>query len=370
MNDNKIEFTTVDINEFFNQSEQSQQEIDTGIVVFTEHQRELVHKLRDCLTGEHASQLVPLNKRIDDLKKLAISIASFPSLLERADLTGGTRTPTSLIDSLINSNREGDTTLQLPSKATLGKGFLVAKLHTFSSLEKIAKRADLDPKFITLIHDETISMMFLLLAEDVYLNLIRDTSLSMESRRQLALALLLLWEHRADQNISDISPVLQSVWKARTRLAPAFGTMMGTSELIMISFQLDEQWSQFIKTKLGEQGVNQAMEEFLFGISYEQITKLKSLLREKGIAAIGRDEVSSFLGTDVKTDVSEDYRDFFQQYSLRRDNARARKRLNIPGPHKTLEDYFISFVMDLNREKQEKDLHRHEDSLENMLANA
>ena len=112
------------------------------------------------------------------------------------------------------------------------------------------------------------------------------------------------------------------------------------------------------------------MEEFLFGISYEQITKLKNLLREKGIAAIGRDEVSSFLGTDVKTDVSEDYRDFFQQYSLRRDNARARKRLNIPGPHKTLEDYFISFVMDLNREKQEKDLHRHEDSLENMLANA
>lgn len=370
MNDNKIEFTTVDINEFFNQSEQSQQEIDTGIIVFTEHQRELVHKLRDCLTGEHANQLAPLNKRIDDLKKLAISIASFPSLLERADLTGGTRTPTSLIDSLINSNREGDTTLQLPSKATLGKGFLVAKLHTFSSLEKIAKRADLDPKFITLIHDETISMMFLLLAEDVYLNLIRDTSLTMETRRQLALALLLLWEHRADQNISDISPVLQSVWNARTRLAPAFGTMMGTSELIMISFQLDEQWSQFIKTKLGEQGVNQAMEEFLFGISYEQITKLKNLLREKGIAAIGRDEVSSFLGTDVKTDVSEDYRDFFQQYSLRRDNARARKRLNIPGPHKTLEDYFISFVMDLNREKQEKDLHRHEDSLENMLANA
>ena len=252
----------------------------------------------------------------------------------------------------------------------MGKGFLVAKLHTFSSLVKIARAAELDPKFIKQLLDETISMMFLLLAEDVYLSLIRDTSLTMETRRQLALALLLLWEHRADQNISDISPVLQSVWQARTRLAPAFGTMMGTSELIMISFQLDEQWSQFIKTKLGEPGVNQAMEEFLFGISYEQITKLKSLLRERGIAAIGRDEVSSFLGTDVKTDVSEDYRDFFQQYSLRRDNARARKRLDLPGPHKTLEDYFISFVMDMNREKQEKDLHKHEKISETTAPNA
>ena len=370
MDEIKLEFTNVDISEFFDQSEQPQEEIDTGIVVFTEHQRQLVHTLRDKLTGDNENQLAPLNKRIDDLKKLAIAIANFPSLLERADLTGGTRTPNSLIDSLVNSNREGDTTLQLPSKATLGKGFLVAKLHTFSSIEKIARSANLDQKFIHQIHDETISMMFLLLAEDVYLNLIRDTSLTMESRRQLALALLLLWEHRADQNISDISPVLQAVWQARTRLAPAFGTMMGTSELIMISFQLDEQWSQFIKTKLGEQGVNQAMEEFLFGISYEQITKLKSLLRERGIAAIGRDEVSSFLGTDVKTDVSEDYRDFFQQYSLRRDNARARKRLDLPGPHKTLEDYFISFVMDMNREKQEKDLHKHEKISESAAANA
>ncbi|WP_294429612.1 hypothetical protein [uncultured Treponema sp.] len=366
MNEQKTEFTAVDINDFFDSNEQPPSaEIDTGIVVFTEHQRQLVHTMRDMLAGENASQLEPLNKRIDDLKKLAIAIATFPSLLERADLTGGTRTPDSLIDSLINSNREGDTTLQLPSKATLGKGFLVAKLHTFSSLEKIARKANLEPSFTQKIHDETISMMFLLLAEDVYLNLIRDTSLTIENRRQLALALLLLWEHRADQNIYDISPVLQSVWNARRRLAPAFGTMMGTSELIMISFQLDEQWSQFIKTKLGEQGVNQAMEEFLFGISYEQITKLKLMLRERGIAAIGRDEVSTFLGTDIKTNVSEDYRDFFQQYSLRRDNARARKRLDLPGPHKTLEDYFISFVMEMNREKQEKDLHKHENFSEN-----
>ena len=354
------EFTSVDIHEFFEQSNQPQPSIDTGIVVFTENQKQLIKTLRQNLSQSNEKLLEPLNKRVEDLKQLALAIANFPSLLERANLMGGTRTPTSLIDSLINSNREGDTTLQLPSKATLGKGFLVAKLHTFSSLEKICHIANIDSKLTSAIHGETISMMFLLLAEDVYLNLIHDTTLAQNERRQLAISLLLLWEHRADQNISDISPVLQSVWNARTRLAPAFGTMMGTSELIMISFQLDEQWSQFITTKLGETGVNQAMEEFLFGLSYEQITKLKNILREKGIAAIGRDEVSNFLDTDVKTNVSEDYRDFFQQYSLRRDNARARKRLNLPGPHKTLEDYFISFVMEKNREKQENDAAKQE----------
>ena len=361
MDSNTSKFERVDISEFFSEKEMSEaSQISTGIVVFTEKQALLVKELRAALSGTNNESLETFNKRVEDLKSLALAIANFPSLLERANLTGGTRTPSSLIDSLINSNREGDTTLQLPSKATLGKGFLVAKLHTFASIEKISRQANLEEKLVSAFHDETISMMFLLLAEDVYLNLIRDTNLPMVSRRQLALSLLLLWEHRADQNITDISPVLQSVWQARTRLAPAFGTMMGTSELIMISFQLDEQWSEFIKTQLGNQEVNQAMEEFLFGISYEQITKLKNILRERGVAAIGRDEVSSFLGTDVKTNVSEDYRDFFQQYSLRRDNARARRRLNIPGPHKTLEDFFISFVMEKNREKQDKDSFEHD----------
>ena len=102
------------------------------------------------------------------------------------------------------------------------------------------------------------------------------------------------------------------------------------------------------------------MEEFLFGISFEQINKLKSILREKGIPAIGRDEVSQFLGEHVKTDVNLDYRDFFTQYSIRRDNARTRRRMGLPGPHRTLEDVFIRFVMELNREKQNNDVYAKE----------
>src|SRR5574344_1354804 len=205
--------------------------------------------------------------------------------------------------------------------------------------------------------DETISMMFTLMAEDVYLNLIKDKTLSLDFRQQLALSLIILWEHRSDQTIADIAPVLQSVWAARRTLAPAFGTMMGTSELLLISIQMGEQWNKFIRAKLSEPGVSQSMEEFLFGLSYEQILRLRSILRTKGISAIGRDEVSTYLGQHVKTDISLDYRDFFTQYSIRRDNARARLRLGLPGPHRTLEDYFIRFVMELNKEKQNNDIY-------------
>ena len=212
-----------------------------------------------------------------------------------------------------------------------------------------------DEKKVNDLRNEAVTMMFSLLAEDVYLNCIRDKSVDIDLRREMAMSLLLLWEHRNDEAIEQIAPVLQSIWTARRKLAPAFGTMMGTSELILISMQMDEMWTNFIKDRLSDPMVSQAMEEFLFGISFEQINALREILKGQGIKAIGRDEVSKFLGAHVKTDAGLDYRDFYSMYTLRRDNARARSRLKVSGPQKTLEDYFIQFVMKFNKEKQKND---------------
>ena len=77
--------------------------------------------------------------RIEDMEDIAQSIAKFPSLLERHELTGGggTRTPTILIESLVkHAGDNGDRIFQLPSKAILGKSLLVAKTHTLSSFSK------------------------------------------------------------------------------------------------------------------------------------------------------------------------------------------------------------------------------------------
>lgn len=353
----KTNFTPVDISEFFGREESDKRSAmeEMGIVVLTPKQKEMVDNLIEKVKIAAPDRFDVFQKRMKDLKGLAVSIANFPSLLERHELTGGERTRQSLIDSLIEHQDEGDYILQLPSKASLGKAFLVAKIHTFSSFSKLAHSIKEDEKVVQYFQAETITMMFSLLAEDIYLNLIHDKTIPLDYRREMALSLLLLWEHRSDQTITDVAPVLQSVWNARRKLAPAFGTMMGTSELLLISIQLDDQWTAFIKEKLGECGVSQAMEEFLFGISYEQILSLRSVLRTKGIAAIGRDEVSDFLGVHVKTDAGLDYRDFYSMYTIRRDNARARARMGLEGPHCTLEDYFIRFVMELNKEKQSND---------------
>jgi len=347
-------FEQIDINSFFDENPaepQKQEELS----LLSDRERDLIHRFMPLVKEKDEDRWKIFKDRLDDLEGLAKAMSHFPSLLERHELAGGTRTPTILISSLIKHLDEGDATLQLPSKAILGKAFLVAKAHTLSSFSKYAGHMEGCEKLKQDLANETISAMFSLLAEDVYLNLIRDNTQPEEFRREWALSLLLLWEHWNDQTAETVAPVLQEVWAARRKLAPAFGTMMGTSELLLISMQMNEQWIHFIKNKMGDTGVSQAMEEFLFGISFEQITTLRSILREKGIAAIGRDEVSNFLGQHVKADAGLDYRDFYSMYTIRRDNARSRKRLNLTGPHKTIEDYFIQFVTEQNQEKQKND---------------
>ncbi len=349
-------FEQVDINSFFEDTNSQEKEKLQKVEVFTQRQKDLMNEFLPLVMASDSEKATNFLNRIADLEEIANSVARFPSLLERHELVGGTRTPTTLIDSLIKHQDEGDRILRLPSKAILGKGLLVAKTHTLSSFSKHAKHMGPEyAKLATALESETVSSMFSLLVEDVYLNLINDTTQPMEFRREWALSLLLLWEHWTDQTIENVAPVLQEVWTARRKLAPAFGTMMGTSELLLISMQMDDQWISFIKKRMGDQGVTQAMEEFLFGISYEQIKQLRDTLREKGIPAIGRDEVSKFLGEHVKADAGLDYRDFYSMYTVRRDNARSRERLKSEGPHKTLEDYFIQYVTEQNKEKQNND---------------
>ncbi|MCQ2583678.1 MAG: hypothetical protein MJ160_07210 [Treponema sp.] len=347
-------FENIDINSFFG-TDSEQPHKQQKVEMLSKKQRALLEEFLPEVKAIDPSKYESFKNRMDDLEALAQAMGRFPSLLERHQLVGGERTPTSLIDSLIDHQDAGDSSLQLPSKAILGKALLVSKIHTFSSISKYTFHVPEVKKFYKAFENETVMSMFSLLVEDVYLNLISDTTQPMEYRREWALSLLLLWEHWNDQASEDVAPVLQSVWTARRKLAPAFGTMMGTSELLLISMQMDDQWISFIKQQMGDQGVTQAMEEFLFGISYEQILSLRKILREKGIPAIGRDEVSKFLGEHVKADAGLDYRDFYSLYTIRRDNARSRKRMHLDGPHKTLEDYFIQFITAKNKEKQNND---------------
>lgn len=356
INDNAT-FTPVDIDEFYDDKSQTPtDQYSSDIVVLSAKEKILVDKIFETVKEISPETLEGLTDRLSDLERLAASIAHFPSLLQRQITPTEIQTQHTIVESLLKQ-KDGDKTLHLPTKAILGKGFLVAKYQFFASITKIAKQISNDANLYNDLSKETILIMFTLMTEEVYLSLLDDVTIPLDIRRQISYSLVILWEHRSDHNVADIAPVLAEVWNARRKLAPAFGTMVGTSELLLLSIEMDDQWRKFISKKLGNKDVSAAMEEFLFGLSYEQIQKLKSILKEQGISAIGRDEVASFLGIKIETYYEADPRSFFLQYSIRRENARARKRMNLSGPHGTLEDYYMRFILELNKEKQYNDIY-------------
>ena len=121
--------------------------------------------------------------------------------------------------------------------------------------------------------------------------------------------------------------------------------MLGVSELFLLSMELDESWERFMIAKLADPEIGQALEEFLFGISYEKINFIRNILKERKVSALSRDEAYNLLGFKREFP-SDDPRGFYASFIDRKNNAESRRRLQVPGPKRTLEDLYIPFIFE------------------------
>ncbi len=347
-------FETVSLDEFYEGDENLlEKDLSTNLVVLAEEEQDLVNEIFDGLKSISPESIVVLADRIADLEKLTLNIAHFPSLKDSQVQGGKVRDIGTLVDAMLES-KDGDRMLHLPSKAILGKGFIVAKFHTFCAMEKIAEHSLRSEDLVHRLRRSCLDILFNIMAEDVYISLLDNESIAVDLRQKIAHGLINLWERRSDKTATGMAPVLDTIWNARRNLTPALGTMIGTSELLLLTMAMDETWCSFIAKKMGDEDAAMAMEEFLFGLSYEEIQKLRSNIRKKNLNAIGRDEAAEILGrpaTYFRAGAESEKegfepRDFYLLYSIRRENARARQRLELSGPRYTLEDHYMHFILE------------------------
>ncbi|MGP1521536.1 MAG: hypothetical protein ACTTIZ_08575 [Treponema sp.] len=324
-----------------------------NIITFTDEEKELVNKVFNDVNAISSSSFEKIKQKLIDLEGVASSISKYPSIKNVSMLAGKTRNENSLIQSLCNFNLDS-TLLTLPTKTVLGKAYLVAKFHTFVAFTKVASALELKKEHIEALNKATFNIMFTIMAEDVYLALLKDDSLKIEIKEEVAYALTDLWERRLDRNSFTFSSMLTIIWEARTKIAPVFGTMLGTSEFFLFSGYVGSKWAHFISKKLRSKEVLWALEEFLFGISYEEIAFIRDKLNEDNLQSISRDEAFEMLKKTNDFN-STDVRSFYASYSERRHNAEARKRLKVEGPIRILEDYCVrSFFENKELWKDEK----------------
>ena len=294
-----------------------------------------------------SSHLQTCHRMEDNLRQLSEAFSSYPSILDQRSMGSEVHSLDTLIEVLY---RDGcDHTILLPTKVIVGRSFVVAKFNYFGFLLYLCDRYDSLGGHRSELQRIWEYAIFALLIEDVYQVIIeRHGPYGARVRRQAAIDLIHMWEYRFDQHVNEYAATIVELWRARKRIAPVFGTMLGTMELVNLSSMLPSPWYQFIGDYGHEEEVMQALEEFIFGLIHEDILHVRREMREQKISSLNRGELERMLGPNSRpqdvnsTDPREMYR-FFQRRSRRLVH---RRHAGEPGPGRTLEEVLLAYLIE------------------------
>ncbi len=281
------------------------------------------------------------------LRKIGDAFTSYPSIFEDQETETPDRSIETLITALLHDGCRH--TILLPTKIAVGKALMIARFNTYGFLLKTCNGRCGPSHGVSELQRRWESLIFSLLLEEVYQLVIeRPDRYSEAQRRRSALDLLHLWEHRSDRNVPAYAPVLLDLWRARKQVAPVFGTMLGTRELILISSVLSDTWHDFLSTCGDDAETIHAVEEFIFGLSYEQISSVRSIMNARKKMVIDRESLMEMLGGDahVPEIESSDPREMYRFFQTRVRNANRRSIARTEGPHRTLEEILLMFLLE------------------------
>lgn len=327
------------------------------ISTFTQSESELLDQCEAILSESSETLFSHLQALRSDVKLLSEIANRSPS--PNLDLNGQTdgRSWRTLAEKL--KNQGIDAVVNLPVKAVVGRSFLVSKLHLFGFLEKISPTQPALASMLPELEDSYHNTLFDLMAEDLYVSVISESKGGEVWLHHATEELIKMWDYRTSVNKSEFAPNLRKLWIARHTIVPVLGTLMGTVELMRLSFGLSSVWHSFIISQAKKEGMTHALEEYLFSLSYEQITLLRAYMRDQGVSAISRGQAHNLLiecGESVfeKGDGSSAiqlYRSFLQRQTL----AKGRRLTQSKGPHRSLEEYFLIYLWEIEGREEAKD---------------
>ena len=311
--------------------------------VLSEEEELVVEKVENWLKEISPQDYFLVTERFRLLRNLGKAVFSYPSIKDTNFLRGILVDEDEISKTLLAFSSAAHL-LRTPSKVVASRSFLVAKYHAFSLLSELIVK---DDELYTQINNITFSVVFTLMAENVYFSCLDDPGFSRHTKEKLANDLISLWDSGTDPRSIHHLMALSSLWSARDSAPPSFGTMDGNTELLRISFDMNEEteWEDFLKEESTNDKTRWALEEFLFGLSYEEIQKVRSRLNRYGVLAVSHAEVRSYLESKpVYSAVNNhDPRAIYDFFIERKDACTLRKRVSAPGPQHTLEEIYLKY---------------------------
>jgi len=317
--------------------------LDTGLTStgLNEAEERLTLDIETWLRETSPADCELVNHRFSHLRSLGNAIFSYPSIRDTQFLKGIIRDEEQLAESLLAFS-PSSRVLHIPTKVVAMRSFLVAKFHAFSLLSYLSGDNE---TFQAELRAVIFSVISTLITEEVYFSCLEDQGFSYKTKSSLADDLIALWDSGVDlRGIRHLS-ALSSLWLAREAAPPSFGTMDGNTELLRITIDLDEDWRDFLMVESSNTEARWALEEFLFGLSWEEIKQVRSTLTRFGISAVNYNQVRTYLDSKPAYSLSEskDPRAFYDFFIERRDACTFRKKVSGPGPRHTLEEIYLKY---------------------------
>jgi len=319
----------------------------TVSAAFTEAENRLVGEIEAWLMSAHPEEGEAVAESFSRLRALGDAVFAYPSIRNARSLRGEVYDESRLVDSLLEFSSSSQI-LRTPTKVVAMRSFLVAKFHAFSMLSTLT--SDLRD-YKGEIWETVFSVISTLIAEAVYFSCMDDSNFSRRTKAELASDLIALWDSGVDHRGLRHFSALSALWLARNSSPPNFGTMNGNAELLRLTIDLDDDWRDFLVNESENNQTRWAIEEFLFGLSWEEIRSVRAHLESRGIDAVGLDGIReylhappAFMGID-----EADPRTFYDFFIERRDACNLRKRTFASGPLYTLEEIYLKYriVMEL-----------------------
>jgi hypothetical protein len=318
---------------------------------FDPKERELVAAALGVVRGKDPEHERLLRASLGRLERLAALIRDTPSIVTswRAVRAAGARpfSGESLIELLCRVP-EYDLDLHVPTKATIGQGYLVAKINFLKALGYAIEPLS-PPKDLSLsLEVELGQSIYSKLAEELFVSIVTDEDAPHAVKVGAARFLFRIWDERLLIEVDDFAPLLESVWRARSKVLPLLGTMLGTYEVFQLFREAcDPRFLDYFGTESLAVEQLLAFEEFLFGLSYEEIQRLRRHMQESAANVLTLEQARLLLGrrNSSWTSQHEGAQAFYTSYKKRRVNARFRAATGAEGPKRTAEEYVMMALL-------------------------
>ncbi len=286
-----------------------------------------------------------MQKNLAALKYQFDALSLYPSITECSQISGSTRNIDTLVAALGENYRDEDVFV-MPTKAMLGRCFEISRINLLYMLYHLVCPIDAGSPHKDDIFGFIMNHMLSVMTEDVLLQILGDTTRN-DAKDLAAHVLARIWEKRLSAAAHSFSPELHNMWLIRRNLIPVFGTLMGTHEYITLYQDVDIMCRDYILRATEFPDEAAALEEFLFGLPFEELNIVKDYLFRSGKTSACRDDIVRILGKDsiYLSNQVDDPLEIYRFFNYRRKCAVSRQHTRNNGPICTFEENFMRYLL-------------------------